>query len=119
VHIYGLLAQLQPPTPASPAVVVHSNGTMSEAKHTRANTATPEPETPTTAADLLRHTPTLIVPPDTLIQFAATNFPLLIATDSKGIIRFIQPAPETALNPGDFLDQVTAHIAAQWPRTLK
>ena len=119
VHLYGLLAQRPPPTPAPPAVVVHSNGTMSEAKHTRANAAPPEPETPKTAADLLRHTPTLIVPPETLTQFAATNFPLLIATDSKGIIRFIQPAPETALNPGDFLDQVTSHIAAQWPRTSK
>jgi hypothetical protein len=49
------------------------------------------------------------------MQFAATDFPLLIATDSKGIIRFIQPASETALNPGDFVDQVTMHIARQWP----
>jgi hypothetical protein len=119
VHLYGLLAQPPPPTPAPPAVVVHPNGTMSVAKHARANAAPPEPETPKTAADLLRHTPTLIVPPETLTQFAASNFPLLIATDSKGIIRFIQPAPETALNPGDFLDQVTGHIAAQWPRSAK
>ncbi len=115
VHLYGLLAQTPPPVPASPAVVVHPNG----AKHKRADPA-PEPEAPEapkTAAELLRHTPTLIVPPETLDQFAASNFPLLIATDSKGIIRFLQPAPETALNPGDFLDQVTAHIAAQWPRS--
>jgi hypothetical protein len=119
VHIYGLLAQQPPATPASPAVVVHSNGTMSEAKHGRTKAATPEPETAKTAADLLRHTPTLIVPPETLTQFSATSFPLLIATDSQGIIRFLQPAPETALSPGDFLDQVTAHIAAQWPRTAK
>jgi hypothetical protein len=119
VHLYGLLAQQPPPTPASPAVMVHSNGTMSEPKHKRTNAAPPEPEVPKTAADLLHHTPTLIVPPETLTQFAATNYPLLIATDSKGIVRFIQPAPETALNPGDFLDQVTAHIAQQWPRALK
>jgi hypothetical protein len=119
VHLYGLLAQQPPPTPASPAVVVHSNGTMSEAKHARTHAAPPEPEAAKTAADLLRHSLTLIVPPETLTQFSATSFPLLIATDSKGIIRFIQPAPETALSPGDFLDQVTAHIAAQWPRTTK
>jgi hypothetical protein len=119
VHLYGLLAQQPPPTPAPPQLVVHSNGTVSEAKHARPNAAPPEPETPKTAADLLRHTPTLIVPPETLAQFAATNFPLLIATDSKGIVRFIQPAPETALYPGDFLDQVTAHIATQWPRSAK
>jgi hypothetical protein len=55
------------------------------------------------------------VPAQTLEQFAATDFPLLIATDSKWIIRFLQPAPEDALEPGGFLDQVTAHIAAQWP----
>jgi hypothetical protein len=119
VHLYGLLAQQPPPTPAPPQLVMHSDGTMSEAKHKHAKAAPPEPETPKTAADLLRHTPTLIVPPETITQFAATNFPLLIATDSKGIVRFIQPAPEAALNPGDFLDQVTAHIAAQWPRTSK
>ena len=29
---------------------------------------------------------------------------------------FIQPASETALNPGDFLDQVITHIAKRWPR---
>ena len=74
------------------------------------------PEPPKTAAEQLRCTPTLIVPPATLAQFAATDFPLLIATDSKGIIRFIQPASETALNQGDFLDQITMHIATQWPR---
>jgi hypothetical protein len=117
VHLYALLAQVPPPIPAAPEAVVHSNGTMSAAKHSHASAApTPAPETPKTAAELLHHTPTLIVPPATLEQFAATGFPLLIATDSKGIIRFIEPAPETALNPGDFMDQVTAHIAAQWPR---
>jgi hypothetical protein len=124
VHLYGLLAQEPPPVPATPEVIVHSNGSMSAAKRSRsassranaAPEAAPAPETPKTAAELLRHTPTLIVPVDTLKQFAATSFPLLIATDSQGVVRFIQPAPETALNPGDFLDQVTTHIAKQWPR---
>jgi hypothetical protein len=122
VHLYGLLAQEPPPVPASPEVVVHANGTMSPAKRSKAARARADAAaetttaTPPTATELLHHTPTLIVPAATLEQFAASSFPLLIATDSKGIIRFIQPAPETALNPGDFLDQVTAHIAAQWPR---
>jgi hypothetical protein len=124
VHLYGLLAQEPPPVPAMPEVIVHSDGSMSPAKRSkaarsRANAAVetaPAAAPPRTAAELLHHTPTLIVPVGTLQQFAASSFPLLIATDSRGIIRFIQAAPETALNPGDFLDQVTAHIAAQWPR---
>jgi thiol-disulfide isomerase/thioredoxin len=108
VHIYPLLAQAPRPVPAPPKVEKRS-------AKSKAQTEPAEPAAPKTAADLLIHTPTLIVPESTVSQFAATDFPLLIATDSKGIIRFIQPAPETALNEGDFLDQVAAHIAAQWP----
>lgn len=107
VHLYGLLAQPAPPVPAPPTP---SKRPKSAAKEPSV------PEAPKTPAELLRGTPTLIVPPQTLAQFAATDFPLLIATDPKGIIRFIQPASENALHPGDFLDQVTDHIAKQWPR---
>jgi len=109
VHIYSLLAQAPRLVSAPPSV--EKRGAKPKAKTEPA--ASPVPKT---AAELLVHTPTLIVPETTLDQFAATDFPLLIATDSKGIIRFIQPAPETALNEGDFLDQVAAHIAIQWPR---
>lgn len=122
VHLYGLLAQEPPPVPAMPEVIVHSDGSMTPAKRSKAArsradaAAETTPTTQPTAAELLHHTPTLIVPVSMLQQFAASSFPLLIATDSRSIIRFIQPAPETALHPGDFLDQVTAHIAAQWPK---
>jgi hypothetical protein len=109
VHLYALLAQPAPPVAAPP-----KGPHFSKLKPSSNEPAQPEP--PKTAAELLRGTPTLIVPPATLAQFAATNFPLLIATDSEGIIRFIQPASETALNQGDFLDQITMHIAKQWPR---
>jgi len=108
VHIYSLLAQA--PRPVSAPTKVERRGTKP-----KASVELTEPPAPKTAAELLVHTPTLIVPESTLDRFAATDFPLLIATDSKGIVRFIQPAPETALNEGDFLDQVAAHIAAQWP----
>ena len=106
VHLYGLLAQEAPPVAAAPP----TNRSRTPAK----DPATPEP--PQQAVDLLRGSPTLIVPPRTLAQFGATDFPLLIATDSQGIVRFIQPASENVLNPGDLLDQVTSHIAQQWPR---
>ncbi|WP_263381597.1 hypothetical protein [Granulicella arctica] len=104
VHLYGLLAQPTPPVAAPPKTTP---------KLALEPTAPIAPKTP---AEILRGTPTLIVPPETLAEFAATDFPLLIATDPKGIIRFIQPASENALNPGDFLDQVIDHIALKWPR---
>jgi hypothetical protein len=110
IHLYALLAQ-----PAQPIAAVPKSTTTTKPSSPAAKQS-PEPEAPKTAVDQLRGTPTLIVPPQTLAQFAATDFPLLIAIDPKGIIRFIQPANESALNPGDFLDQVTAHIVQQWPR---
>jgi hypothetical protein len=112
VHLYALLAQPAPPVAAPPKGP--PKPTFAKLKPSSNEIAQPEP--PKTAAEQLRGTPTLIVPPATLAQFAATDFPLLIATDPKGIIRFIQPASETALSPGDFLDQITMHIAKQWPR---
>jgi hypothetical protein len=111
VHVYALLAQPAPPVSAPPSTSSRPVG------RPRATATDPsQPESPKTAAQLLRGTPTIIVSPATLTQFAVTDFPLLIATDSKGIIRFIQPASETTLNPGDFFDQITMHIAKQWPK---
>jgi hypothetical protein len=112
VHLYALLAQPAPPVAAPPKGP--PKPTFATLKPQSTEPAQPEP--PKTAAEQLRGTPTLIVPVATLTQFAAADFPLLIATDSEGIIRFIQPANETALNPGDFLDQISMHIAKQWPR---
>ena len=112
VHLYALLAQPAPPVDAPPKTPPKP----ASAKSRSASNEPAPPELPKTTAEQLRGTPTLIVPPATISQFAATDFPLLIATDPKGIIRFIQPASETALNPGDFLDQVIMHITKQWPR---
>jgi hypothetical protein len=112
VHLYALLAQPAPPIAAPPK----GPPKPTFAKLKPSSTDPTQPEPPKTTAEQLRGTPTLVVPPATLSQFAATDFPLLIATDSKGIIRFIQAASETALNQGDFLDQITMHIAKQWPR---
>jgi hypothetical protein len=112
VHLYALLAQTAPPVAAPPTTPPKP----APAKSRSVTNASAPPEAPKTTAEQLRGTPTLIVPPATISLFAATDFPLLIATDPKGIIRFIQPAGETALNPGDFLDQILMHITKQWPR---
>lgn len=104
VHIYGLLAQATPLASASPAQKASTS--------TPSTTNTPKEET---AADILHGTPTLVVSPQVLKEFAANDFPLAIAVDSHGIIRFIQTAPQTAFNAGDFLDQVSSRIIKQWP----
>ena len=112
VHLYALLAQPPPPVDAPPKTPPKP----AAAKPRSVTNEPAQPEPPKTAAEQLRGTPTLIVPPATLAQFAATDFPLLIAVDPQGVIRFIQPAGENALNPGDFLDQIVMHITKQWPR---
>jgi hypothetical protein len=109
IHLYALLAQPTPPAVAAPKPAGKPRPATSATK------LPPEPEAPKTAAEQLRGTPTLVVTSQTLSQFAATDFPLLIAVDPKGMIRFIQPAGENALNPGDFVDQIAAHIEKQWP----
>ena len=121
VHLYGLLAQATPPpTPAPPAAQrghpqhgPHAAGNSSQAARTAARDAAPS--SPMSAADLLRGTPTLVVSPHLLDAFGATDFPLLAITDHRGIVRFLQVAPENAFVAGGLVDQVTARIAADWP----
>ncbi len=109
VHLYGVLAEATseiPPLPKTfrPRVVA-----------TKPATDPTVPEKPKTPAEQLLGTQTLVTPPETLAQFAAEDYPLLVATDPKGIVRFIQPAGENALNQGDFFDQIVMHIRQQWP----
>lgn len=110
VHLYGLLAQPKPPSVSAPP----------PPRRPRPAPGSPSlPEaaaTPKSAADLLRGTPTLIVAADLpQTAFAASDFPLLVATDHAGIIRFLQLAPENAFAAGSLVDQLAAHIAAVWP----
>jgi len=67
-------------------------------------------------SEVLLHTPVLVVPPETLTAFAANDYPFLIVADHAGVVRFAAPAPESVLQPGDFLDTVVEHVAEQWPR---
>jgi hypothetical protein len=99
-YLYGLLAttmeQAPPPAPSAKPQT----------------TAAP---TPADASNLLRMTPTLVVDPSLLDQFAATDVPYLILTDAQGIVRVLQPVGDSALEPGDTIDSAIGLVGSQWP----
>ena len=99
-YLYGLLAttmeQAPPPAPT-------------------AKPKTDTAPTPADASNLLRMTPTLVVDPSLLDQFAATDVPFLILTDSQGIVRVLQPVGDSALVAGDTIDSAIARVGSQWP----
>ncbi len=99
-YLYGLLAptveQAPPPAPS-------------------AKPQTDTAPTPADASNLLRMTPTLVVDPSLLDEFAATDVPFLILTDSQGIVRVLQPVGDSALEPGDTIDSAIARVGSQWP----
>jgi len=95
-YLYALLAETLPPKPKRPPV----------------KDAPPDPPTP---RELLAETPTVVVPPSVLTQFAADDFPFLIIADAHGIIRVIQPAAEDVLQPGGTLDSAVAVVGRTWP----
>jgi hypothetical protein len=127
VRFYALLAQAKQGPPAlleAPKLppAKSAAGTPKSAKTPAPAPA--RPETPhvevkisaaPTGMELLMGTPTLIVPRETLNTFVATDFPLMIATDHDGIVRYIQPAPENAMVSGGLVEQVADRIQAQWP----
>jgi hypothetical protein len=119
VHIYALLADNPSPTP-SPVPTPKSILSTHPHRATQPQQGAPAPpdklEPPPSAADQLRGTPSLIVAPSTLADFAADDFPFLIATDHDGIIRLLLPAaPDNAFVEGGAVDQLTALIAKEWP----
>jgi hypothetical protein len=73
------------------------------------------PLTPADAANLLRGTPTLVVDPSFLDQFAVTDVPFLILTDYRGIVRVLQPVSDEALQPGGTIDAAIARVGGEWP----
>jgi len=108
VRVYGLVAE---PLPDKAALLVAQMKPMGTPAVV--TTAEVRPKTP---SEMLLHTPTLVVPTETLERFAATDFPFLVVVDHAGIVRFAGAAPESVLQPGDFLDRVAAHVAVEWPR---
>jgi hypothetical protein len=114
VRFYALLAQAtSPPLPeksgAKPPPPAASKSTAAKA------TDAVQPIRKPTAAEYLNGTPTIVVPNGILDTFVATDFPLIVVTDHRGIIRVIQTAPENALEPDHLLDQIVGHVLDHWP----
>jgi hypothetical protein len=97
-YFYGLFAETMPHPQRAPS-----------------NDGTPPKPTP---RELLSETPTVVVPPSVIDQFAAADFPFLIIADSHGIIRVLQPVDQDALQSGDTLDTAVARVGAQFPLTV-
>lgn len=104
-YLYGLLAQTVPPEK-----IPFSTGRTGSTQQTSFN--------PAYAAEYLKGTPTLTVPPALLNTFHATDFPLLVLTDGHGIVRLIEVVDENALQPGNTLDSAVALIGHRWPTTI-
>lgn len=109
LKIYALLAD----TPPEPLHVAAKSATR---RTGHAGTHAPEETAAKSPLELLRKTPTLLVPPETLDLFGAADFPFLIATDHDGIIRLLYPAaPNNALVEDGIVDQLTMDILSHWP----
>jgi hypothetical protein len=93
-YFYGLMAETAPPQPKP------------------VKDAPPAKSTP---RDILAETPTVVVPPTVLSQFAADDFPFLIIVDAHGVIRVLQPVDEDSLAPGGTIDTAIARVGATWP----
>ena len=100
-YAYGLLAETLTPMPKPPP----------------SKDAPPPKPTP---RELLAETPSVVVPPSVLTQFASEDFPFLILADAQGIIRVIQPVAEDALQQGGTMDSAIAAVVANWaPKPAK
>jgi hypothetical protein len=130
VPFYALLAQAdpQPPIPKqapSPHAKPTPQGTSKSPRPPAspgAKEGIPHVEIQMTGgpipAEVLLGTPTLIVPVETVKTFAATDFPLIIVTDYRGIVRYIQSAPDNALVRNGLIDQLADRVIEQWPASV-
>ncbi len=100
-YAYGLLAETVPP--------------QSPSKQRAATQRSVNKFDPAFTANYLRGTPTLVVDPQLLLRFNFVDVPTLIATDSKGIVRYIGTADESAFQPGQTVDSLVAAIGKRWP----
>jgi hypothetical protein len=104
IRVYGLVAEAMPD---KAALLVDQMRPM---------TPPPADAPPRSPSELLLHTPVLVVPPETLKEFGADDFPFLIVVDHAGMVRFAEVAREPVLDEGGFLDWVAPHVAETWPR---
>ena len=82
-----------------------------EGRATREGPSTRKP----TPREMLAETPTVVVPPAVLTQFAAVDFPFLIIGVAHGIIRVIQLVDEDIVQPGGTLDSALAVVGQDLP----
>jgi hypothetical protein len=126
-QLYALLAQADPkpatakeapPAPAK-AATPHTSKTAKSSTPAGAKGGTPHVDitiaTGPIPSEILLGTPTLIVPTEMVNTFGATDFPLIVVTDHRGIVRYIQPAPDNALVHDGLVDQLALRVAEQWP----
>jgi hypothetical protein len=119
VRFFPLLAQADPPEVQNnsslrnvPLATKTSKATLAQSQKLHVDQQLSLKSTPDSR---LEGTPTIVVPNEALDIFAATDFPLVIATDHSGVVRWIQPAQDDALEPGGDIDHIVQHILATWP----
>jgi tetratricopeptide (TPR) repeat protein len=120
-RFYALLAQdhrLPPTLKPAPRPAVARGPKSASANAAKSQLDQEQIHVPT-AAELLAGTPTLVVPSQTLDTFVARDFPLIVVADRNGIVRIIQVAPEKALVPDGFIDQIVDRVLEQWPLPTK
>lgn len=119
VRLLLLLAQANPPEKHAQAPVRNVPLAPKSAKATQAQSQqlhiNEQLAIKSSPDALLEGTPTVVVPNETLDQFAATDVPLLIATDHNGVVRWTQRVPDDALAPGGDVEQIVRHVVATWP----
>ncbi|MBE7159129.1 MAG: hypothetical protein INR62_11990 [Rhodospirillales bacterium] len=97
-YVYGLLAQTVPPRKLDPALT---------------NTAF----NPAFAGSLLTETATVTVPPETLQRFEATDFPLMLLTDARGVLRVLEPVGAQDLEEGGEVDAAIALVGRNFSQS--
>ncbi len=67
------------------------------------------------AAALLADRPVVTVPTSTPAEFAANDFPFLVVTDVKGVVRVAQPVDADDLSSGGKVDAAVLLVSKHWP----
>jgi hypothetical protein len=119
VRLFLLMAQASVDDTHSQISVINPHGT-SEVRsgaltHHQKVRADQQAGTNTSPEVLLKGTPTLIVPNETLTDFAATDYPLIIAAGRNGMVRWMQRASEHALDSDGDIDRIVNQVLAHWP----
>ncbi len=96
-YVFALLAETVPPRQPDPKL---TNAAFN----------------PAYAAAMLAETPTVTVPVETLNRFKADDFPLLLLTDSAGVLRVLQPVGARDLQPGGDVDAAIALVGVNFSK---